>query len=698
MTMTIDHSARCSRFMALLIGFLLFVSFVSIVAAVAHLATPETSEFVRAAQEAELGVSLNPENKERTAFLIAVLTVPLTLSLAFFLGRRLSACMAGGRIETLLFLFVAVLSAVYGAHLVRLRAEESLLQTFNTANVVLLLISILLAACVSLRPAASFLPESKAVSWIGWICCALFSAMVAAAALAPVVHGFHFSIVAYDVSQTSQGAFLYHQYGNYSKFLAPLFSLTGISVASILSVFDGLIFFQIAAILAAVCLALRRKWLLFPFAGAYLALEYCFNSHAATYFQYLPVRTFWPVLGFCAAVWFSRTSRKTLAAVLCGFVAAVAFYWNFDSGTCAAGALAATILLDCVSFRWTPRIAWRPVLGFAATFLSVFLLIWIWFSLWLGKPYSFAQAFYYQNLFYQTGYYALPMPAPLAGLWPPFLLIFGAGLFLGVSTWLSGRRLERTDLLLVYAATLGIGLFSYYQGRSHVYCLFGCVWPAAIVLTLLADRMLACPPEGWRMRLALFLTLAPLFALASQSLEGRKFLRVAPEAFRFDPANYILFGRRFIVDWHPEILAQQVEFLKRNLAGRNELTIASPHIQNLVLNDGLLFAEGSFRSAIPEYNSVEMIVSEQKREIERKIAEARAPLALLLSLTSHDPVPDYVAANYDLKDVLRFGDYNREYVLCFFEPKRVAEKLDEEKVAVPEKRGDDPNAESAREK
>lgn len=682
--------------MELLTGFLLFVSFVSLVAAAAHLAAPETPDSVRAAQEAELGVSLNPENKERFAFLAAVLTVPLTLPLAFLLGRKLSARMAGGRFETLLLPFVVALSAIYGAHLVRLRAEESLLQTFNTANAVLLLISILLAACVALRPAVSFASESKAAPWIGWICCALFSVMVAAAALAPVVHGFHFSIVAYDVSQTSQGAFLYHQYGNYSKFLAPVFSLTGISVASILSVFDGMIFLQITAILAAVCLALRRKWLIFPFTGAYLALEYCFNSHAATYFQYLPVRTFWPVLGFCAAVWFSRTRRKTAASVLCGVVAAIAFYWNFDSGTCAAGALAATVLLDSAEFRWRPRVAWGPVFGFAAAFLAVFLLIWIWFSLWLGEPYSFAQAFYYQSLFYQTGYYALPMPAPLAGLWPPFLLVFGAGLFLGVSTWLSGRRPGRTDLLLIYAATLGIGLFSYYQGRSHVYCLFGCVWPAAIVLTLLADRMLARPPEGWRMRLALFLTLAPLFAVASQALEGRKFLRVAPEAFRFDLENHVLFGRRFIVDWHPEILARQVEFLKRNLAGRNELTIASPHIQNLVLNDGLLFAEGNFRSAIPEYNSVEMIVSGQKREIERKIAEARAPLALLLSLTSRDSVPDYVAANYDLKDVLRFGDYNREYVLCFFEPKRGAGAAENEKVGAPEIRNGGSNAESAR--
>lgn len=655
--------------MELLLGFVLFVVFVSIVAAAVHAATPEVPDSVRAAMEDELGVPLNPENKERFAFLFAVLTVPLTLPLAFVLSRKWSASFSNSRWGAAFFLAACAACAAHAVRLIQIRAEDQLLQTFNTMNAALLLIAALLAAWVAVRPSPACGSESPAAAWIGGACCAVFAAMTAAAALAPVVHGFHFSIVAYDVSQTHLGAFLYHQYGNYSKFLAPVFSLTGLSAASILTVFDSMIFLQIGALLAAACVALRKKWLIFPFAGCYLALEYCFNSHAATYLQYLPIRTFWPALGFCAAVWFVRTKRKTAAAALCGVLSAIAFYWNFDSGTCASGALGAMIALDSSTCSWKPRIRRRPVFGFLAAFLAAFLLIWIWFSLWLGEPYSFSKAFYFQNLFYRTGYFALPMPSPLSGLWLPFLLVFGAGLFLGVSVWLSGRRPGANDLLLTYAAALGIGLFAYYQGRSHVYCLFGCVWPAAIVLALLADRMLSGPIVGWKMRTALFFTLLPLFAVASQALEGRKFLRVAPEAFRFDPENYVLFGRRFVADWYPNILERQIEFLRKNMAGRRKLTIASPHIQSLVLNEGLLFAETGYRSAIPEYNGVEMITKGQKREIERKIAEADAPLALLLSLTERDSVPDWAADHYDLKDVLRFGDYNREYALCFFEPK-----------------------------
>jgi len=185
------------------------------------------------------------------------------------------------------------------------------------------------------------------------------------------------------------------------------------------------------------------------------------------YYQFMPVRTFW----FAVFVWlcgsefnFSRRWFVPLGYVLAG----TSFLWNADTGL-------------VILIAWTGMLVYRHMDGWrrdplgllrhATTHLAALaativgsLAFYAAFA-WLrsGELPRYDELFFFQRVFYETGFYMVAMP--LWEFWQPIfaLLVF-------TMAWCMRQvvreRIQTPAPWVFFIAAYGLGTFSYYQGRS----------------------------------------------------------------------------------------------------------------------------------------------------------------------------------------------------------------------------------------
>src|SRR5262249_32645487 len=101
---------------------------------------------------------------------------------------------------------------------------------------------------------------------------------------------------------------------------------------------------------------------------------------------------------------------------------------------------------------------------------------------------DYLQFFRYQKLFYISGFFMLPMKLP--GTWVLVLLVYLAGLTYASFALAAHAGTIRAKMMFLLSV-LGLGLFSYYQGRSHHYVLTLVWWPCFLLMTLFLDELLS---------------------------------------------------------------------------------------------------------------------------------------------------------------------------------------------------------------
>ncbi|MDD5678988.1 MAG: hypothetical protein PHW60_13525 [Kiritimatiellae bacterium] len=201
------------------------------------------------------------------------------------------------------------------------------------------------------------------------------------------------------------------------------------------------------------------------------------------YYQYLPLRVLWGSF----FIWYVSCHLRhagRIPAWVGYMLAGISVLWNPDTGLVIMAAWAGMLVLhaaatqDAVRFKSTAKIVGRNIgaviltLGAAMIFYSLFA----WFR--SGNWPDWGRFFSYQNIYYRCGYFMLPMK-PLE-FWQPILLMYSVSFFYGVKCLL---RRDNTDnaCWYCYVALFGLGIFSYYQGRSHYQCLVAVAYPAIIL-------------------------------------------------------------------------------------------------------------------------------------------------------------------------------------------------------------------------
>jgi hypothetical protein len=295
------------------------------------------------------------------------------------------------------------------------------------------------------------------------------------------------------------------QYGLWVELIAPLFQFSSASVQNVSGLFAVL---QLTSLLVLyfVLFKLIKQPLLLAMGGiALIVITFgtfsLFSNIKDPYFQYWPIRSFWPMLS--VFIFFRFVQRTTfVSSILMSVVGALGLFWNADTGlfvVLAFGAflvskLMMVLALNRRKYTRVDAMAWSPkqfIFAIAAHVGVTFFILAILFTLLMvksGEVLNFSWLFEYQKIFFGLGLFMIPLPRQVHP-WMPVLGVYLLGLLVSIRSWTSTMDNKRMDVVY-YLSVLGLGLFFYYQGRSHILNLISVSWPAVLISMILTDESL----------------------------------------------------------------------------------------------------------------------------------------------------------------------------------------------------------------
>jgi hypothetical protein len=457
--------------------------------------------------------ALRPEPIERAVYLTAILmTVPAVFA-ANLVARRLviAEASAGAMVFSGPLILAALGIAVFFdsdllAYVLGGDISGRFVAGANPMHVLLVTIAALVAAFLILQttsqmravPLSLTVPSRAINTALAFII--VLTVVAGRIRSASMIYGDpHFEAVFYSMSQVMAGktllADLPSQYGLYAELLRPVFAIIGFSVLKFTAVMTLLQAIGCLALLMVCTQLLRSIWLrtlavltlsLF-ISSTWTAISgYSFGHE---YYQLWPVRLFFPAASLLLFVEGLRRGLPVRWVAGMALFAGVAVVWNLESGIAVVGALIASILirflLDGTGARGRNTGILMLSILLPIAVVSGFFAFLDFKSGGTLRPLDWIR---YQTIFYSTGFGMLPMP-----LYPhPWMAVLGLyllGIVGAVYMRAAGCRSFDWDTML-YLAVMGLGLFTYYQGRSHDVVLTFVIWPAILIAFILANRIL----------------------------------------------------------------------------------------------------------------------------------------------------------------------------------------------------------------
>lgn len=311
------------------------------------------------------------------------------------------------------------------------------------------------------------------------------------------------------------------QYGFYSLYLKPVFSFLGLTIYSFSFVMTLLYLLGVIAVAVPIFRNLHSPYLKLLLVPVLCAIQ---GSLGQVYnewdpcFAYYPIRFLIPALSVLMLYIILRTERdntRICLAALFSFLLGFLAFWNFDSGIITIIAWTAFSLLFA-TVETIRRRASNPALSLSLVVVGMLMLGIGTASIILitcdKSGISFGRLFEMQRMFYMTGFNMLPMPLT-PHPWMAVMGVYVAALVLTLPVILrTGLQCSPRRMLALYIAVIGIGLFTYYQGRSHDRVLPAVVWPAILCCFLACDWCLSA--DSAKQRSAIRLLALPFMVFA----------------------------------------------------------------------------------------------------------------------------------------------------------------------------------------
>ena len=405
---------------------------------------------------------------------------------------------------------------------------------------------------------------------------------------------YDFEPVFYSVAQVYAGkTMLAHMpalYGMYSEILNPIFNIIGLNVfhfTLMMALFEmsGLfaLFFVLYRLMKSQLLILFCMLSLIFLTG--MTWYFIYGHGAHPYYQYFPIRFFFPATS--VFIFFSMLKNHTFNfknIILFSCFAAIAMIWNMDSGVPIFGSF--LVYLSSFIFFESKIVTKRKACYYLAAAIVTVLIL---YGLFLGylqwkageAALHLAWIYKYQKIFYQAGYMMLPIPKRL----DPWLMVVAIYMFGVVGTifyWIQRYRTMKWDMIF-YLSILGLGLFAYYEGRSHIFTLIAVAWPALLILFILCDDMF---------RLARLNILPKFFLVASIPLILFGFILSANFIYAIPKlcvASYTMV--KAMIDKNETTVTRNVAFMRQYLNRDKETVI-------ITSNQAVYFGELGLSSAI----------------------------------------------------------------------------------------------------
>lgn len=306
---------------------------------------------------------------------------------------------------------------------------------------------------------------------------------------------FHLNPIFYPISQVIAGKMLLIDvtslYGLLPLFLAPIFKIIGFGLFKFSLVMGIILCCSYIFLFMFMRKSIDNYILLYSgFLGVVFYSYLTFSPMSpGYYFQYWPIRLLFPAIFLFIAALYFKEERRSLYYISF-FLCALAVLWNLDSGIIVF--LSWVIVLTYHEFSKNSSLITKflktgsHILYALLSLVMVISVFYLYTHISSGQWPDISLLLQYQKMFL-SGYFMIPMLSP-PHAWNLVILTYLTGLLLSVAA-LINKNVDYRNKLIFALSILGIGLFSYYEGRSHDLTLFGPSYPAFILVAIFADKL-----------------------------------------------------------------------------------------------------------------------------------------------------------------------------------------------------------------
>jgi hypothetical protein len=442
----------------------------------------------------------------------------------------------------------------------------------------------------------------------------------------------HFNAVYYSVGQVVNGKTLLvdftNQYGLYPHFLQPIFKIIGLNVLNYSIIMGLLVALSYLLLLLFMKNIINNNYILFlGFVGLVYLRNYflAFFNYGDNYFQYTPIRFIFPCLFLLFASFYLKSENRFLKYLIY-IIASISILWNIDSGI-------------VVFVSWIALLCFKELYNFKLNSylkncffnmlngLIICTIIFIIYGLLIYFRSGYLPDYYLmmksQKIFYLTGFYMMHMP--LFNAWNLVILIYGIGIIISVKSIVLNQNTYRNSIIFLLTV-IGLGLFSYYQGRSHDFNLFSVLYPAIILLIILADGLvMQIQAKGFKPLSKLFYLSLILFFLLT-FFYG--FISKYKNIYQLSTVRLSK-----LTEFPNEILTENIAFIKQNTRKGEDVLILTEDFF-----DGIYYAETGTRNVVNVPGYSELMLHEDYNKI-------------ILFLSTNDNIKVFINSKYSDKKI-----------------------------------------------
>ena len=409
------------------------------------------------------------------------------------------------------------------------------------------------------------------------------------------------------------------QYGLFAWFLSPVFHLIGLSIykiamtlaaltcLSFLFIFlaiKKLIKHEVFSLLTFLCLVFWQFW----------HVRVPLQGPPVNYFQYWPSRFLFPSLCFFLVVTYQNgtgKAKKILLPILC-LCAAFAVLWNLDTGVVVFGATALALVAASINplnlkdslLRSITMILWMlGSLVFAVCFFIVAT------KLHSGLFPQFAKFTSFQNVFYISGFFMLPMSA--IHFWNIPILVYIIACIYCVHMISKNDTYEMP--VITFLVILGFGIFAYFQGRSYDLAVNGIMYPSIVLIGLFSKK--------------LFFYILPF----KKKLHEGTVIVLMPLIFICDGAASMVYHTRSIhhyakanwaspIDHYESDLSKKLQFIEHSIAPKDTVLIIAKNYESFY------YAAGGYYNPLDLPGSTELFFKAEIDTLKDYIKRCRYPI------------------------------------------------------------------------